>query len=314
VNIGMDIETFQNLPATEVARLVRAAGPKVCVFPINGTRRWFTLEHPPRSEEDAALAYQSIVGQRYIELYQLLFDHGLDTILTPVFGGELLELGENYAKMVTDGMARLANHPAFTDFYRAYGVRVRFYGDYRLFFAGTPYAYLSDLFDEATARTMAHDRRRLFFGVCANDASETVARLSIAYHARHSRAPDKRALVELYYGEWVSPADIFIGFDRFWAFDMPLVATGREDLYFAVSPSPYLTARGLRAILHDHLYLRWAEEPDYATMGAEALALMRNFYRANRETVLGVGVLRGGIWYPLAQLDPPGGLAGMECE
>jgi tuberculosinol/isotuberculosinol synthase len=305
----VDAEEFQNLPTTEVARLAHAAGPKVCVFPINGTRRWFILEHPPQPGEDPALAYQDIVGQRYIELYRLLFDHGLDTILNPVFGGELLELGEDYAKMVTDGMARLANHPTFIDFYRAYGVRVRFYGDYRRFFAGTPYAFLSDLFDEVTARTVAHDRRRLFFGVCANDAAETVARLAIDYHARHGRAPDKRALVELYYGEWVPPVDIFIGFDRFWAFDMPLVATGREDLYFAVSPSPYLTARGLRAILHDHLYLRWTEEPDYATMGAADLAMMRNFYRANREKMLGVGVLRGGIWYPLAQLDLPDGLA-----
>jgi tuberculosinol/isotuberculosinol synthase len=305
----VDAEEFQNLPTTEVARLVHAAGPKVCVFPINGTRRWFILEHPPQPGEDPALAYQDMVGQRYIELYRLLFDHGLDTILNPVFGGELLELGEDYAKMVTDGMARLANHPAFIDFYRAYGVRVRFYGDYRRFFAGTPYAFLSDLFDEVTARTTAHDRRRLFFGVCANDAAETVARLAIDYHARHGRAPDKRALVELYYGEWVPPVDIFIGFDRFWAFDMPLVATGREDLYFAVSPSPYLTARGLRAILHDHLYLRWAEEPDYATMDAADLAMMHDFYRANREKMLGVGVLRGGIWYPLAQLDLPDGHA-----
>ena len=200
MNIGMDmdIETFQNLPTTEVARLVHAAGPKVCVFPINGTRRWFTLEHSPQPGNDPALAYQDIVGQRYIELYRLLFDHGLDTILNPVFGGELLELGEGYAKMITDGMARLATHSAFIDFYREYGVRVRFYGDYRRFFAGTPYAFLSDMFDEVTARTIAHDRRRLFFGVCANDAAETVARLSIDYYARHGRVPDKRTLVELY--------------------------------------------------------------------------------------------------------------------
>jgi tuberculosinol/isotuberculosinol synthase len=301
----VDAERFQNLPTTQVARLVQAAGPKVVVFPINGTRRWFMLEHPPQLGSDPALAYQDIVGQRYIELYQLLFDHGLDTILTPVFGGELLELGESYAKMITDGMARLANHPTFTDFYREYGIRVRFYGDYRRFFAGTPYASLSDLFDEVTAQTMAHDQRRLFFGVCANDAAEAVARLSIDYHAQHGCVPDKRMLVELYYGEWVPSVDIFIGFDRFWAFDMPLVATGREDLYFAVSPSPYLTARGLRAILYDHLYLRWAKEPDYAMMNAVDLAMMRNFYRASRDKMLGVGVLRGGIWYPLAQLDLP---------
>ena len=32
---------FLRLPTDEVARVVRASGTKVCVFPFNGTRRWF---------------------------------------------------------------------------------------------------------------------------------------------------------------------------------------------------------------------------------------------------------------------------------
>jgi tuberculosinol/isotuberculosinol synthase len=303
----MDADTFQNLPTTEVAKLVRAAGPKVCVFPINGTRRWFVLEHPPQPEQDAVLAYLDIAGKRHVELYKLLFDHGLDTLLTPVFGPDLLARGGMYVEMAAVGMARLVTHPVFTSFYRAYGVRVRFYGDHRQFFAGTPYAFLSDLFDEATAQTMTHNRCRLFIGVCANNAAETIARLSVGYHAEHGHAPDRRTLVELYYGEYVPPVDLFVGFDKFSAYDMPLVATGSEDLYFTASPSPYLTAQGLRAILYDHLYLRWAEEPDYATMPVEDQSLMRDFYRANREKVLGVGTLRGGIWYPLPQVEFPDG-------
>ena len=255
------------------------------------------------------LAYLDIAGKRHVELYQLLFDHGLDTLLTPVFGPDLLERGETYLKAAANGMARLATHPDFTDFYRAYGVRVRFYGDYRRFFAGTPYAFLSDLFDEATAQTMTHNRCRLFIGVCANDAAETLVRLSIGYHAEHGQAPDKRALVELYYGEYVPPVDLFIGFDKFCTFDMPLVANGNEDLYFTVSPSPYLAARQLRAILYDHLYTRRVEEPDYATLPPEDWALMREFYRANREKTQGVGVLRGDIWYPLPQVKFPDGFA-----
>ena len=40
----MELESFLQLPLEEAARLVRADGPKVAVFPINGTRRWFMLE------------------------------------------------------------------------------------------------------------------------------------------------------------------------------------------------------------------------------------------------------------------------------
>ncbi len=309
----VDAATFRQLPAPEVARLVRATGSKVCVFPINGTRRWFLLEHPPQGNADPVAAYLDVAGRRHVELYRLFFDHGLDTLLTPVFGPDIIERGEDYMKLAAEGLARLATHRDFFDFYEMYQVRVRFYGDHRRFLASTPLAHLSDLFDEVTARTLGHERHRLFFGVFAHDAAETTARLAIAYHAEQGRVPDKRTLVGLYYGEYVAPVDLFIGFDKFCAFDMPLVATGNEDLYFTVSPSPYLGAQQLRDILYDHLYSRRGEEPDYGALPAEEWALMRDFYRANRENTLGVGARQesGGYWYPLPQVKLP---AGFSCS
>ena len=297
---------FLELPAAEIAEQARRAGPKVGVFPINGTRRWFLLEYPPDSEAGALAAYLEIIEQRHIDLYRLLFDHGIDYLLTPAFGPDLLERGDEYIHVAAEGLTRLATHEKFVNFYDDYDVRVRFYGDHRRYFGATPYAYLSDLFDELTARTLTHDRYRLFLGLFANDAAETIGELAIRHHADHGRAPDKRALVELYYGEYVPPVSFFIGFDKFSAFDMPLVATGEEDLYFTVSPSPYLTARQLREILYDHLYARRGEA-DYASLGPGEWALMREFYQANLGKTLGVGAKqgRGGYWYPLPQVELP---------
>jgi len=304
----MKLGTFRSLPTAEVARLVRAAGPKVCVFPINGTRRWFMLEHPsdPPREEFVAV-YMDVTARRHIELYRLLFAHGLDTLLTPIFGPDLLERGEDYMRMAVEGLARLAADPVFLDFYRTASVRVRFYGDHRKFFGSTPFAYLTDLFDQATAQTQSYGPYRLFFGVCAHDPTETIGELAISYHKEHGRTPDKRTLVKMYYGEEVGPADLFIGFDKFCAFDMPLVATGNEDLYFTVSPSPYLTETQLREILYDHLYTRRGEERDYPPMGPEEWALARDFYQANQGKTLGVGgrLQEGGFWYPLPQVELP---------
>ncbi len=303
----MNVEEFRHLPTTQVARLVREAGPKVCVFPINGTRRWFMLEHQPRPEENSLLTYLDVTGRRHIELYRMLFDHGVDTLLTPVFGPDLLERGENYLRLAAAGLSRLATHRDFLDFYAAYNVRVRFYGDYHQFFDPTPYAYLADLFDRLAVQTAVHNQYRLFFGVCAQDATETVARLAVRYHAEHGRIPDKRTLVELYYGEYVGPVDFFIGFDKFCVFDMPLIATGNEDLYFTVSPSPYLTEQQLRDILYDHLYARRGKEPDYLHMDSQAWALMKEFYQANMGQTLGVGARQnaGEFWYPLPQVVLP---------
>jgi hypothetical protein len=307
------LEEFRRLPAEDVARLVREAGPKVCVFPINGTRRWFMLEHSSgrlsRTQgEDFASAYLDMVTKRHIEVYRLLFEHGLDTLLTPAFGPDLMERGGGYMQMAAEGLAQLTNHPAFLDFYQAYDVRVRFYGDYHRFLDHTPYAYLCDLFARATEETSHHERCRLFFGLFAHDATETIAGIALRFYQAHGHLPNRREIVEAYYGEYVESVDLFIGFDRFSAFDMPLVATGSEDLYFTVNPSLYLDERQLRDILYDHLYLRRAE-PDYVSMTADDWRLMRDFYRANHGMTQGVGLRRGNVWYPLPQVELPPGFA-----
>lgn len=301
----MDIRAFQDLQLSEVARIVRSDGPKVCVFPINGTRRWFMLEHSVTDEEDPAGAYCDVAARRHIELYRLFFDHGVDTLLTPIFGPDLLERGESYAKMAIEGLALLATHDDFVGFYDAYQVRVRFYGDYRRFFESTLYAYLPDLFDAAAAQTSTYDRHRLFFGVCAHDATDSIARLAVQYHSEHGCIPDKRTLVEMYYGEYVEPVDFFVGFDKFCVFDMPLVGTGNEDLYFTIRPSPYLSERQLRHILYDHLYSRRGGDPDYSIMSSDDWSLMKDFYRGNIDRTMGVGIRRGQIWYPLPQVELP---------
>jgi tuberculosinol/isotuberculosinol synthase len=147
----------------------------------------------------------------------------------------------------------------------------------------------------------------LFYGLFANDATETSAELAIRYHNQHGRSPNKRELVELYYGEYVNPLDLFIGFDKFCMFDVPLLTTGAEDLYFTVSPSLYLTQAQLREILFDHLYTRRIKETDYSDMPPSGWSLMRQFYKVNQGKTIGVGAKQeqGEYWYPLPQVELP---------
>lgn len=305
----MDVEAFRNLPTAEVARLVREAGPKVCVFPINGTRRWFMLEHDVGLGEDFVSAYLDRASKRHIQLYKMFFDHGVDTLLTPVLGPDILER-EGYAQFIEGGLKTwFGQSPDFLNFYDAYDVRVCVYGDTRRYLEKTPYAWALDAFEEVVQRTASHGRYRLFFGVCAHDATETVAEIGIRFYQEHGRPPKRREIVEAYYGESVEPVDLFIGFGPFTAFDMPLLATGNEDLYFTVAPSPYLSEEQLRCILYDHLYAR-PGEPNYGEMATEDWDGMTRFYRLNRETVLGIGVrARGKIWYPTGGIEFPSGFS-----
>ena len=298
----MDLETFLKLSPADIAQIVRDAGVKVVVFPVNGTRRWFMLEHPDPQNNFISRyqAYKDITAQKYIEIFKLVFDQGLDTLLTPEFGSELLTRGATYANLATEALAYLATYPPFLDFYETYQVRVRFYGDYRRVLANTPYAYLINLFDELTQRTLTHSRYRLFYGICANDATEQVAELAVQHYQKFHSLPDRRAIVTLYYGEYVDPVSFFIGFDKFSAFDMPLLALGEEDLYFTVAPSLYLTERQLREIIYDHLYTRRVAE-------TENWSGLASFYTANRGQTLGIGKQRDGFWYPLPQVTLPTG-------
>jgi tuberculosinol/isotuberculosinol synthase len=300
---AIGIEEFQRLPTEDVAQLVRDAGPKVCVFPINGTRRWFVLEYPSQAKTSFYESYLQVTWQRQVELYKLVFDHGIDTLLTPIFGPDLLERGEQYSTLFRPGLLWCARNQDMLGFYDAYGVRVHVYGDARRYLQSTPYASALDAYDELAKRTAAHQSYRLFFGVCAQDATETVAEIGVRFYQECGRLPTRHEIVEAYYGEYVEPVDLFIGFDRPAAFDMPLIATGNEDLYFTVSPSPYLDARTLRTILYDHMYTRRVDESSYAQLPTEGWEWMRSFYKANLGRALGIGMKRDGIWYPLPQVD-----------
>ena len=306
------LEQFLRLPAEQVAELVRRDKSRVCVFPINGTRRWFVLEHPDQAAGGLTREYMHLAGQRHVELYALFFDHGIDTLLTPIFGPDLLDRGQEYRQMLETGLLWFATHPDFIEFYDAYDVRVHVYGDAARYLRGTPFAHALEVYEELARRTASHRRHRLFFGVCAHDPTETIADTAIQFFQQHGRVPDRRHIVESYYGEYVEPVDLFIGFDRPAAFDMPLVATGNEDLYFTVNPSPYMNSHTLRLVLYDHLYARRVDDADYAFLSSGVWRTLAQFYALNRHSVLGLGRRHGSgaFWYPLPQVKLPESLLG----
>ena len=292
-------ESFLQLPTPEVAALVKATGPKVCVFPVNGTRRWFLLEHAEKIQGDFFKAYMNVSIKNHVELCAMLFDHGIDTILAPVFGRELMRRGDEYTQRVgIDGLVRTATDKSYRDFFEEYKVRVHFYGDYRDVLMGTPYEHALKSIYEVTEVTKQNTNVHLFFGVFADEVTETISRLSVEHYLAQGSIPDKQTLIRKYYGEDMLPVSMFIGFDKFSVFDMPLLATGEEDLYFSLSPSPYMTQHQLRSILYDHIFVRPTPEPDYTKLPKDELKWLRDFYRNNKDYAFGVGKLKFNLWIP----------------
>jgi len=293
------LDEFLALPTEEVAQRVRAAGPQVFVFPINGTRRWFTLEYGKCDWDDPIAAFMDIASQNHTELYRLFFEHGIKTLITPVIGEEILTRGESYmGRIGADGYARLASGEDFLHFYDEFDVRVRFYGNYRDALTGTAYSHLIDQFDAITTKTIHHNTYRLFFGAFADNSSAWIGRMAVEHFQKFGEIPDQHVLVESYYGEYVEPVSVFIGFDKLSVFDYPLLGTGEEDLYFTVAPSPYMTARQLRIILYDHLFTRRVPGIDYNDLSTSGSKQLRKFYTDNKDNILGTGELMENIWVP----------------
>ncbi|MBI4730577.1 MAG: diterpene synthase [Chloroflexi bacterium] len=298
----ISVEEFLSLPTEEVARLVRTAGPKVCVFPINGTRRWFRLEYP--DAPDTISAYIDAMVSVHIRLCRLFFEHGLDTLIVPVFGPDLLKR-RGYQEIALRGLSRLATDPLLRDFYSSNDIKVRFYGDYQSHFSDAPWRILLEQFEDLERETTHHQKHRLFLGVYAQDITCAITKITIEYYEKYGVVPTREKLVELNYGEYIQPADIFIGFDHFCVFDMPLLDIGETDLYFTVCPSPYITSAQLRQILYDHQYLRHGLSEEHESLGYHVVERMRNFYKANIEHTQGIGIVKDGIWFPTNQVDMP---------
>src|SRR5512146_2763118 len=225
------VERFLQLPTEEVAALIQASGTKVCVFPFNGTQRWFLLEHTGDNEREQAETYIEETIKAYVRLYRMLFEHGIETVMAPVFGKHTLERGEEYMSTIGESMRLFGEHPDFLSFYKDYDVRVRFYGDYRKEFADR-YQHITQSFDKITERTLSHGKHRLLYGVCADEATEAIAELSIQHYLAQNKAPSRAELIQMYYGEQIEKADLFIGFESFTVFDHPMLNTGDENLYF----------------------------------------------------------------------------------
>ena len=285
------LDEFLELPTPQVAEMIRGL---TLGFPIDGTRRWFLLNHPDVWDVEE---YKQLTTEQYARVFAMLFDHGVETILVPAFGGELLSRGEEYVREMMDGMTRLAQAAAFTDFYRDYNVRVRFYGDWRRQVKGLPYSEALTSALDTCAATQHTGSRRIFYGLWADDILVSL----VDDLARSRNEPiefTREAIVTRYYGEYVKPTDIYIGFGRPTVFDVPMLVTSQTDLYYTVAPSLDLDARLFRMIVWDHCVGRWTQQ-SWDDLTEADLAALKAYYASQHEAVLGLGLVDAatGVWY-----------------
>jgi tuberculosinol/isotuberculosinol synthase len=285
-------------PTERVARWITAGSqPVVMGWPFNGTRRWYLAY---RRQDLNARDYLTTLTRRQAELNRMIFAHGIDTILTPLFGSELLGRGSAYTQYVLSGLSQLADDEVYQEMFAA-GVRIRFYGDYEEMLDAPIFRPTLEACASLAAATASGNGPTLLIGLFADSPHATLARLSVEFAQRWGRPPDRRELIEAYYGLAVPDLSIYLGFAQPVLFDIPLLATGQEDLYVTLNPSPSLTEKQLREILYDHLVTRRVPEVDYDKLPDEAQDALAEYYKRCSGVTMGIGLIDPltGVWKPL---------------
>lgn len=300
----MNLTDFQQLPTSELANIVKTNSIQVCGFTFNGTRRWFSLEYPKQQNDPKA--YIAALAKSVIDTSKMLFEHGISTLVLPVISPYVLEKRDAaYKYMATQALKLLVSSPAFLCFYEEYDVAAYLYGDYERYLTEETAVYLDEKNCVLNNHITNHSRR-IFWGICAHDATDSLAKLTIEHFQEHGQVPTKNDLIKRYYGADFPPLDLYIGSSKLQVIDMPLISTGRESLYFTVSPSPYFCQTQLRDLLYDHIYQR-RECKDHARITEENAIKLRQFYRANQCQTLGVGTRNSewDVWHPIPQVKLP---------
>ena len=266
-------------------------------WPFNGTRRWYLIH---RRENPEADDYLTTIIRRQAELHRMVFVHGVGVIVAPGFGAELLTRGSAYAHYILGGLLQLADDAVYQEMFAA-GLQIRFYGDYEEVLNTPSLRPLLQACAQLTAATESNEGPLLLIGLFADTPYQTLARLSVEFAKREGYPPNRQQLIEAYYGTAVPDLSLYLGFAQLALFDAPLLATGQEDLYATLAPSPSLTENQLREILYDHLVTRPTAEVSYESLSNEALEALAEYNKRYSGATLGIGRIDPltGIWNPI---------------
>jgi hypothetical protein len=297
---------FLNLTAAEVRRLVRERKkPATGIFLADGSRRLVMTQtglEPTSSPDRFYKEYLEIVTGYFRENLVVFFDHGLNTLFFPLFGGSLLGRDKTYKHSIIPGLTRLLfQDNRWLDFYREYDIRVKAYGDPGKLTGEFPGLNLPDVIERAVAFTSHHRSHTLYYGFFSTPwpGAAMIGKLA-DFVKTNGRAPNQRQSLELYYGENVAPADFFINSTRIGGLGAlpPLVADQDTRIYTTAAPSIMaLDRQTFREILHDLLFRREQGESRFqGRMDARDIQALKDFYQQHRRTVVGPGKRIGGFW------------------
>lgn len=238
-----------------IAEMV-ASRVSTAVIYLNGTRRWFL------SQSDNWADYAKMTGAAQRQLCELFYTHGVQSLIQPLMGYDLLSRGQDYLHMaVTQGLAELTTKE-YQDWFHRQEIRLTFYGNWSKVLLDLGFNQVAALLKQLEEITQHYTRHKLLFGVFADEDLDHITAL-----AREARCGEE--LLQRYYGQPIGPVDLIVGSGQPAIWDLPLLDVNKANLYFLQAPTFCLDQATLRRILYDHLFQRVNDDEPYNNLNIQ---------------------------------------------
>ena len=279
-----DLEEFITGPLENVI----VVAPATIVFVAGGTRRK-AAAMGFSTESDA---YSVWTRQQMIACFDLIFQHGIKNIFTPLLGPTNFNEVGKYRERLVDWIAwGLSGKDALADYHRL-GWRVRLLTDETI-------PKLKETAERLRHITPASYERTLWIHVLPDDELPWRWLLSAV---KNSQANTRQEAVQALYGEDIPPVSLYLGHGKPEIFTkfLPLLAN-QVQCYWRQNLGYDLDERLLRTILYDYAYTRATWREDKAGRAEKALKYSGIW---EKDTVVGLGTRLGPFWYPTPTPTP----------
>jgi hypothetical protein len=301
----MSVPSVGDFVAWPAEQVRSAAQGKTVVLAPGGTSRWYFLEHGHQQrgygQPDSFRDYGKRALRRTIELADMIFDDGIDTIFSVGFVPGQNQRDRQYNANLSWAYQLLVNDDAQT-LYAQYHMAALFRGGWSSLFSGLGATNLITECQELERQTLPNRRRWLIWLTEDQHPIPDSLTAFVAESLQESGTiPERGVLANAYYGRPLEHVDILVGHNKpsVRGLTPPLLTIG--DTYFTVTPTYYMDRLQWRHILYDHLFTRHSHYRDYTELAPDVMDELRAFCKANHGLVTGVGVYHepSHSWRPI---------------
>ncbi len=300
------IDSFLAASSQEIVSYIKEKGrPRLGVFVPDGSRRLvlsFTNAIPDTPDFYQLCA--TLPAQHLLSSLKVFFEHGLETLLVPILSRSVLNRGNNYRQLTAlTGLRLLFTDPEWLDFYTAYEIQVRIYGDLN-YLVETECEPALSWINHVCKKTASFQKHTLYLAIGESpNLNEDVAAMTVAFYKEHGRTPTHQEQIQVYYGQKLPMADFFIMTSKMsglGALPHFLIHSDTELYFLPTAGSIGLNTVTYRMVLYDMLFERNSPLSNYAHRGMKAKerVALKKYYMQEAQTIIGLGNRIGEIWVP----------------